>query len=220
MTWLKLSDDFDLELGQVGLSAEGFRLHVQGLLYVMRKETGGTLTHREVLRYVSDADEPLAAVAELVGHGFWRATETGWAIVHGMTDQPTPEQIAAQRANTAERQARLRAKRMGVQTGADDRSNGVTNGVSNGVTRRVTSGRDGTGRDGAGLSTEPRSENQAHEHTHEPAREALVCSVESCGWPVVSGSLTCVDHSGADLDWSPDDAESEELPEFGWSATS
>lgn len=208
MTWLKLSDDFDLELGQVGLSAEAFRLHVQGLLWVMRKETGGALSRRAVTR-LSDADDFEAAADELASHGFWRAAPDGWVIVHGMGDQPTPEQIAAQRANTTARQAKYRQARMGKPNppdGGEPARNAVTNGVTNGVSTCVTSGRVGTGRDGSGFQASLEAKTKrTREETTEP-EDAIGCAAAGCdGWgPVVPGSRFCADHS--------DDVSAGELP--------
>lgn len=108
VTWTKLSDDFGDECA--ALSDAAFRTHVEGLLWVMRRETGGALTPRDVRRF-AETTNPLDAIAELVGADLWRETTTGWHIVHGMNHQPTPEEVQARKAQAAARSKAYRARR-------------------------------------------------------------------------------------------------------------
>jgi hypothetical protein len=110
MTWLKLSDDFDDDCARTDLSDAAFRTHVQGLLYAMRRETGGWLDDRSVRRF-PDTKDPEAAIAELVASGFWARGDGGYQVIHQMEWQPTPEDLAARREADAARQAKARTKR-------------------------------------------------------------------------------------------------------------
>lgn len=139
MTWLKLSDDFGDQCAD--LSSDAFRTHVEGLLWTMRRETGGRLSVRDVSRF-SEVDDPDAAVRELLAAGFWREAAGGYEVVHHIEHQPEPDVIARRRQATAERVRRHRRKRAGLDAEP----------VGNGVTERVT--RDGTGRDGTGAPRE------------------------------------------------------------------
>jgi hypothetical protein len=135
MTWLKVSDDFGIDCAEAGLSDAAFRTHVEGLLWSMRRLTGGCLTPT-ALRHGVETTDPDAAVAELVEAGFWERHGAGYRIVHGMDVQRTPEQVRADRDATAERQRRWYQRHVGESDVESDVSepNGVSNGVSNGVT--------------------------------------------------------------------------------------
>lgn len=151
MTWLKLSDDFGDQCAD--LSSDAFRTHVEGLLWTMRRETGGRLSVRDVSRF-SEVDDPDAAVRELLAAGFWREAEGAYEVVHHIEHQPEPDVIARRRQATAERVRRHRRKRAGLDV--EPTGNGVTEHMtSNPVTERVT--RDGSGRVGTGATTEPPS---------------------------------------------------------------
>ena len=156
MTWLKTSDDFGDQCA--GLSDAAFRTHVEGLLWVMRRETGGQLDRRDVRRFAETAN-PDKAVQELVDHGFWTATGSGYQIQHHMEHQPDPETLAARRANDAERQARRRRKAAGLDTTSQRESRRDT---PRDVTRDDPRdpGRDGSGLDGTGTPTPQRQKTQ------------------------------------------------------------
>lgn len=141
--WLKLSDDFDDHLGD--LSSDAFRVHVQGLLHVMRREKSPVLTRRDVRRF-ADVEDPDAAVVELLKAGLWISEPEGKVrIVHQMEHQIEPEVIAARKAANAARQRRHRLKKAGLAD-ADEKPKGED------VTRYVTPGTtDDPGLVGAGL---------------------------------------------------------------------
>jgi hypothetical protein len=143
MTWTKLGDDFADDCARAGLSDAAVRTHTEGLVWAMRRETGGLLDKRDVQRAIETA-EPDAAVAELVAAGFWRETSRGWLIVHHMEHQPEPDLIARRRKLTAERVRKHRRRKAGLP---DD---------GNGVTERVT--RVGSGR--VGGNPAPREEQE------------------------------------------------------------
>jgi hypothetical protein len=139
MVWLKLTDDFDDQCFRKGIVGDVAWTHVQGLLYCMRRETGGWIDDRAVTKTI-DSPDAEAHIIALCDVKFWVREEGGFQIVHGMKDQPEPEVIDKRRAMTQERVRRHRLKLAGLE----DSGNGVTECVTKSATRRVT--RDGTGR--------------------------------------------------------------------------
>lgn len=138
VTWTKLSDDFSDDCRE--LSDSAFRTHVEGLLWSMRRETGGYLSVRDVVRF-SESPHAEMAVVELVACGWWSIDGQGYRINHHMEHQPEPDVIAKRRADTADRVRKHRRKKAGLPAG---------NAVTASVTERVT--RVGAGRDGSGTT--------------------------------------------------------------------
>ena len=100
MTWTKLSDDFADQC--CGLSDAAFRTHVEALIWVMRRESGGYLAARDVKR-LAESPHTEMAVAELVACGWWSIENQGYRINHHMEHQPEPDLIAKRRELTADR---------------------------------------------------------------------------------------------------------------------
>ncbi len=164
MTWTKLSDDFADELA--GLSDAAFRTHVEGLLWVMRRETGGHLTERDVRRF-AETDEPTAAVQELLDQGVWQGANTGYAIRHHMEHQPDREVLAARRANDAQRQAKKRRKDAGLsQPESRPESRRDTTCDDPRDPGRVGSGRVGPTNQGSKTTKSQEPHVRTHERTH------------------------------------------------------
>lgn len=111
MTWTKLSDDFADECH--GLSDAAFRTHVEGLIWAMRRETGGHIEARDVKRF---AESPHAemAIVELVACGWWSVDGQGYRINHQMEHQPEPDLLARRRELTADRVRKHRRKKAGL----------------------------------------------------------------------------------------------------------
>lgn len=102
---------------------------------------GDQLTNGEIPRHVLQilGGRPKDA-AELVARGYWRATETGWEFVGWLADQPSKEQVLAEREAGRQRQARAREAARQKRE-AEDRLRhefALSNGGSNGVTSPVT----------------------------------------------------------------------------------
>ena len=116
MTWLKLPDDFDDSCDE--LSDAAYRTHVNGLLYVMRRETGGRFPKRK-LRLFAGTTDPDAAVLELLACGFWLDNTEDYEVAHGMEHQPEPEVLAKRRADAADRQRRKRRRDAGLPEDPD-----------------------------------------------------------------------------------------------------
>ncbi|MBB3041146.1 hypothetical protein [Nocardioides soli] len=134
MTWTKLSDDFGVDCRD--LSDAAFRTHVEGLSWVMKRETGGYLDARDIRRF-GESPHAEMAIAELVACGWWSIEGQGYRIHHHMEHQPEPDLVARRRELTAERVRKHRRKKAGLDDG-----NAVTECVT-----RVGTGRDGTGRE-------------------------------------------------------------------------
>ncbi len=113
MTWLKLSDDFSDQCARAGLSDAGYRMHVEGLGWCMRRETGGHLSERDVLRCAETGD-PADAVRELLGCGFWTREGSGYRVLHHMDLQDDPELIAQRRKNATQRMREYRRRQAGL----------------------------------------------------------------------------------------------------------
>jgi len=179
MTWLKLPTEFALECA--GLSDAALRQHVEGLLAVMGRETGGALTYTEVRRFSEGANFE-AACKELVEKKFWTETATGYDVVHGMKHQPEPDLIRQRRELSQELVRKYRRARAGLP--AEPASNDVTEGVTERATERVTRDRDldrGQGRDLAAV--EPREDQAVCGYHGGP----LPCQVTRCEFELREG---------------------------------
>ena len=113
MTWTKLAETFGDECEGAGLSDAAFRLHVEALLWTMRRVTGGRLTPRDVRR-LSTSETTAASVAELLAVNYWQALGDGYLIRHHMEHQPDPELIYKRKEATAERVQKWRRKQAGL----------------------------------------------------------------------------------------------------------
>jgi hypothetical protein len=111
MTWLKLPDEFDDQCED--LSDSAYRLHVNALVWVMRRELGPRFPKRK-LRLFAQTTDPDTDVTELVSRGFWLDLISDYEVVYGMEHQPEPEVLAKRRADAAERQRRYRRKQVGL----------------------------------------------------------------------------------------------------------
>lgn len=117
--WTKLSDDFGDQCAD--LSDAAFRTHTEGLLWTMRRVSGGVITRREVNR-LAETEDPDAAVQELLKQGFWSEENEGYRIEHHMKLQLEKEVIERRREKDAERQRRHRRKKLGMAGNAAKKS--------------------------------------------------------------------------------------------------
>jgi hypothetical protein len=113
VTWVKVSDDFPDDCARVELSDAAFRTHMEGLCWVMRRETGGHIDDLDVRRF-AESERAADAIEELIDAGFWTRTDGGYVVVHHMKHQVEPDVIAKRRENDAERQRRKRRKDAGL----------------------------------------------------------------------------------------------------------
>jgi len=109
MTWLKTGQEFPLECADKGLTDAAYRTHHEALSWVMFRESGPTITERDVLRF-AESPEHEQAVKELVAVGFWKAVDGGYRIVHSMQHQPNPKLIKKRRLEAANRQQEYRER--------------------------------------------------------------------------------------------------------------
>lgn len=112
--WLKLSDDYHDQCAD--LSDAAYRTHTEALGWVMRRETGGYITDRDIRRF-GESECAQMAVKELIRLGFWKSVDDGYQILHHMEHQIEPEVIQKRRENTAQRVKRHRRKQAGVEGG-------------------------------------------------------------------------------------------------------
>jgi hypothetical protein len=151
VTWTKISDDFAEQCAD--LSDAAFRTHVEGLIWSMKRETGGMIPMGDVKRF-AESEHRHEAVAELVQLGYWTQLDNGYRIEHHMEHQVEPEVIAARRVNNAERQRRARRKAAGLDISPSRRD--VTRDKARDATRDKA--RDATrdpGLVGSGLNGKP-----------------------------------------------------------------
>jgi hypothetical protein len=150
MTWVKLGDDFADDCARVELTDAAFRVHVEALVWTMRRVTGGKIERRDIDRF-AETDAPMAAVKELLDVGFWQKTPAGYLVVHAMADQLEPKVIKHRRGLAADRQRRKRMHEAGDHSMCLPKSCKAAP-VTRDVTRDDTRdpGRDGSGLDGTG----------------------------------------------------------------------
>jgi hypothetical protein len=157
--WLKLSDDFFDDCARAALSDAAVRTHLEGLAWVMRRETGGHLDRLDLRRLAETAD-PDAAVRELLAAGFWRPnTDRSWTVVHGMEHQPEPDLIAKRREKAADRMRRVRRR----QAGLDDPSDAPRDASHSRERSRERSALPGSGRVGSGRESQQTNPAQDEE---------------------------------------------------------
>lgn len=140
MTWTKLSDDFTDDCSE--LSAEAFRLHVEGLVWSNRKLLDLRIDKARMARWVWNADAADIAVKELVATGWWSDEGDHYVIRHHACYQRTREQVLKQqetnRANRAKGKARPVREQANNFRGEDESSDASSDE------------RDGTGQDRTG----------------------------------------------------------------------
>lgn len=113
MTWLKLPDDWANRPDIVALTAESFRLHVAGMSHSMKHLTDRVIA-RHVVGLLAPGYRP-RMVEELVGSHLWLPCpdESGWWIADAaMDEQPTRDEVLAEREATAARQDLSRARKL------------------------------------------------------------------------------------------------------------
>lgn len=198
MTWTKLGDEFPDECS--ALTDAAFRTHVEGLCWVMRRESGGFIADREVRRFAESPDAA-AAVEELVAVGWWEPVDGGYVVRHHMEYQPEPDVLEARRRNTRDRVRRHRRKAAGLADEDPD------DAARNAVTERVT--RDGSGRDGdLALGLPSVLEHQDQEHVcSEAAQESFRARDDEAAEPEPAAAVTLNPKSAAG-----DGAQPERLP--------
>ncbi len=149
MPWARLDDGYFTHRKVVEMSKDAKLIDLAAIAYSARELTDGELKHRDILVIAASVDvsDPLAMVAELVEAGRWHRTgSTTWAIHDYLVYNPSREQVLSERAASAERQARFRAKaakesKRPPKPATDTVTNGVTNARSNGVSSPVSNGR-------------------------------------------------------------------------------
>ncbi len=119
MSWLRIDDGFADHQKVDVLSDKAFRLHVSAMCLCARKLTDGIISAKDLRVLTVIAGTRAKHVSELENAGLWTKTGAVWAVHDYLKYNPTAEQVKAERAKAAHRQAVYR------------KSNAVTNGVTN-----------------------------------------------------------------------------------------
>lgn len=116
MTWTKTPDDYPDRL--LELSDAAYRLHHVALTYANRLGLDGRIPKARLgLLPVQQRTRRPATARELVDAGRWRDDGDAWTIVDFLTDQPSAEEVASERAYNAIRQ-RARLQKAGPAAAA------------------------------------------------------------------------------------------------------
>jgi hypothetical protein len=116
--FVPLDVHFQRELSDVLPTSE--LLFVRALAYVRLHKTDGALTRRDLEDCARGLRRPRENAAELVAHGFWVATDTGWRIKAWEKWNGSKEQVSAEKAAQQAAQALTTHKRFHL---AEDRIN-------------------------------------------------------------------------------------------------
>lgn len=170
MTWSKLGDDFTDRAEMFEASRSARLLLVEMYVWSNRMLTDGRVP-ANVLRRISDAEDPAAEVAELAAAGLVESADKGaWQL--DWTDQETAEQVNARKDRRAENQRQYRDRKerhgRGDHSTCDSRycpsaGKGVTGNEDGHVTgnktpsRPVPSRPEGTGDRGQGKARAARA---------------------------------------------------------------
>jgi hypothetical protein len=133
MPWVKIDDKFHSHPKVIAAGVEGVALHVIALSWCGEYLTDGFIPEAQIRR-LSLSDNYQAIAAHLVSVGLWDIADGGYQIHDYLEYNPSAEQVRAQRAANAERQARHRDKQEPPDEPEPSSGNDVTNGVTNGVT--------------------------------------------------------------------------------------
>jgi hypothetical protein len=118
MSWLKISDRALADPRFTRASRDARLLHLEALARSMGYEGDGSVP-RHAIGHATDAADVEALAAELVGAGLWTATDDGWQVVFMLDDQPSPDEIARQKAYNRAKSARSRRHRVGDHSMCD-----------------------------------------------------------------------------------------------------
>ena len=133
MPWVRLDDSFYDHPKFDNLSHAAFRLWACSIGYSGRHLTNGFISESKASRLVSHK-RPERLIEELLSARLWERAEGGYIVHDYLEYNPTKEQVALDRADSAKRQAEYRERRKRVSNAV---SNAVTNTVSNAVSSAV-----------------------------------------------------------------------------------
>lgn len=156
MSWAKLDDQFFAHPKVIDLSKDAKILFLAGLCHCAAQLTDGKITPGALRMVCALVDVKKSEAASLVNVGLWHDSGDGSYTVHNYQEyNPSAEEVKAERAKNAARQAAWKARRKasnaagnGVDNqGGDaptpgdiDAPNAIYNTVSNGVTDGVNNG--------------------------------------------------------------------------------
>ena len=123
MPWARLEDNYFTHHKVADLSKDAKLLDLAAIAFSSRELRDGELSHKDVRVIAAQVDvqDPLEITQQLIAHGRWGATETGFVIHDYLQYNPSREEVLKDREKTARRVAEWRAsKKQGAR-------NGVTN---------------------------------------------------------------------------------------------
>lgn len=115
MTWSRFGDEHFDNSDRLDMSRDARLFEAEAIIWSNRLGTDGAISSRYLRRF-TDADDPAACAAELVAHGFWETTATGWQVIGWADQQPTAAEVAARKADTRKRVDRHRKHKAGDHT--------------------------------------------------------------------------------------------------------
>ena len=142
MPWLRLDDQFSTNTKILSAGKDGRELYFSALGHAARNLTDGFIS-ADIVRQIAamfEVYDAAPAIARLVEVRLWDVCDGGWMIHDYLQYNPSRDEVMAERAATAKRQAEWRAKQERNASGQYDQapSNDVRNGVSNDVRNGVT----------------------------------------------------------------------------------
>jgi len=135
VTWFKVGDDFYDDPEAEELSDAAVALWTRAGSWCSKHLTDGRISRRKAMKL---CDDPERAIPDLVKHGIWASDDgdSTYVFVHWFPDQPSREQVMAERERNAARQQAWRDKKARERDAGRDTT--VGDGVRNGVTSTVT----------------------------------------------------------------------------------
>jgi hypothetical protein len=134
MPWVKLDDQFFTHPKVLDRTKDAKLLYMAGLTYAAANLTDGYLSPAALRLSAATVDVPTAVASELVEAGLWTVSRGGHQIHDYLEYNPSAEEVKAQRADNARRQAEWRERNKAnpsTNEGGNAVSNSVTNAVSN-----------------------------------------------------------------------------------------
>ena len=111
MTWLRLDDTMYRNPKVHGLTSDGFRVHVGGLLHCCQQLTDGLVSTPALYSLFCPGMRDIGDVAsELVSAGLWGQVEGGWQINDFLEFNPSRAEVVERREADAARKRASRRK--------------------------------------------------------------------------------------------------------------
>jgi hypothetical protein len=134
VSWAKIDDRLHSHPKVLEAGPEAMGLFLLALSWCADYLTDGFVPEIQVRRLLFVCDDPLAIADKLVGAELWERADGGYQIHDYLEYNPSAEQVKAERAANAKRQAEWRDRKRQGQGGTMTIRNSDSNSDSNGVT--------------------------------------------------------------------------------------